>query len=172
MVDRTREGEDMNEGKYNPEGRSGQLLKELEKKTLTSLEFQRACAKWLLEPECWKGFYPKDFPSKTEQILKHESMPKEDRKNLSIKYYEDNPEVLKYINRKLHIFAQNEQRVKDIEEFMGVIDNAPDYEKLKAKKKDLEVLVAQQGMELGIKRYVYNNPEYQRVAKEFEGEIS
>lgn len=158
--------------RYDPKGKSGQLLKDLKEKRLTFIEFQRACAKWLLEPECWKGFHPKDFPQKTEQTIKHEALLPEHRKNLSTQYYEDNPEILYYIQRKVHIFVANEQRVKDLEEFMGAIDNAEDYERLKAKKKDFERMVAEQGAELKIKRYLSKEPEIQETIKEFEGELS
>ena len=158
--------------RYDPEGRSGQLLADLKEKRLAFIEFQRACAKWLLEPECWKGFYPKDFPEKTEQTIKHETMLPDHRKNLSIKYYEDNPKVLKYLNKRLCVFAANKQRVKDLEEFMDTADNAGDYEKLKAKKKDFEGVIIHQGAELRIKEYLYRQPEIQETVKEFEGELS
>lgn len=161
----------MEYGKYDPKGRSNKLLEELREKRLTFLEFQRECAKWLLEPECWNTFYPQKFPLKTEKILAHEAMPSSTRKDLSRKYYEDNPEILIRKNRMLHIFATNEQRVIDLTEFMDAIDNAGDYEKLKAKKKEFEQVAAQQGAELRVKKYLYKDKEIQETMKEFEGEI-
>lgn len=162
----------MEYGKYDPKGRSNQLLDDLEEKRLTFLEFQRECAKWLLEPEVWNTFRPKKFPVKTVKILEHEAMPQLTRKDLSKKYYEDNPEIMQYYNKELVVFASNEQRVKDLTEFIDAIDNAKQYEKLKAKKAEFQEEVARQGSELGIKRYVYDSPEAQEVAKEFEGEIN
>ena len=161
----------MQEGKYDPKGKSDKLLTELREKRLAFLEFQRECAKWLLEPEIWNTFHPKNFPSKTDKILEHEAMPHSTRKDLGKKYYEDNPEIMDYFNKTLAILTANEQRVIDLSEFLDAIDNAEQYEKLKAKRAEFQKAVARQGSEMRIKRYVYNNPEYKRVAKEFEGRI-
>ena len=164
----------MEYGKYDPKGRSNKLLTALKDKQLSFLEFQRACAKWLLEPECWNTFYPKSFPAQTAKILAHEALPLSQRRELSTKYFADNPDIFEHKSKKLHTFVANEQRVKDLIEFMDAIDNAPDYEKLKAKKKDFERVVAQQGAELRVKKYLYTK-EAKKVAEEvvnqFEGGI-
>jgi len=157
--------------RYDPEHKGDKLLEELDTKRFTPLEFQRECAKWLLEPEVWNTFHPKPFPAKTAKIIEHESTLLSARKDLSKKYYEDNPEILKYYDKKLSSFAANEQRIKDLTEFMDSIDNAEQYEKLKTKKAEFVKVVAQQGVELRIERYIYGDSEYQNVAKEFEGDL-
>ncbi len=160
----------MQEGKYNPNGKGEKLLTELGKKRLTLLEFQRECAKWLLEPECWNTFHPKKFPIKSDKILEHEAMPLSHRKDLSKKYFDDNPEILIHYSKEMAVLYYNEQRSKDLSELIDSIDNSEQYEKLKTKKAEFDNLIVQQGSQLGIKRYIYAHPEYQRVAKEFSGE--
>jgi len=140
--------------RYNPKGQGNILIQEL-KSGLTLLEFQRKVAKWLLDPEVWDTFRPKTFPYKTQQITQHENMNPTTRKDLSKSYYQDNPEIGHYYDTTLSTFFANIQRSHDLAEFIDAIDNSEDYEKLKARKKEFEVVIARQGSQLNIKRYVF-----------------
>lgn len=155
--------------RYNPNGQGDKLLTELKEKRLNLIQFQAQVAKWLLDPEVWNTFHPKKFPAKTRELLEHEMMNSQDRKNLGVKYYEDNPEILKFYSKQQVILAYNEQRVHDLTEFMDVMDSAETYEKLKERRAEFQQEVGRQGSELGVTRYIH--PEAERVAEVFGGKI-
>ena len=151
--------------RYNPKGQGNILLESLKAQRLTPLEFQRKVAKWLLDPEVWGTFKPKQFPIKTQQIKEHENMMPSRKKELSKSYYLENPEIGHYYDTTLSTFYANVQRVHDIVEFMDAIDNGEEYEKLKVRKKEFDSVISRQGMELRVKSY---DKRVQEVEKEGE----
>ena len=147
------------------------LYEDFTKGAITFLQFQQGIIQWLLSDECWKDFHPMPFPFKSDEVLEHEKMPAYQRKDLAKKYYDDHPTILKYYDKRLCIFETNRQRIADLAELIELAEDAKDYEKLKAKREEFKRVVAKQGAELNIKKYLYQNPEVRGAVDNFDGKV-
>ncbi len=151
------------------ENKSKDLLAALQGGRLTQSEFQRKCLEWLFEPECWDDLQPKRFPYKSDIVSKHESIAENERRKLVSTYYEDNPEILKFYSRRLRDYAFNNHKVEDLQNFLQYAENQDEVEKIKSKIKEFKAVIAEQGITLNIKKYLYSTPQVQQVVREFGG---
>ena len=139
---------------YALENRSSKLCVDLESGRLTFDCFQRACLEWMLEPGCWLGFRPEEFPEKNMEVLEYIALAHDDRKRLTSSFFKENPSILRYYDQRGIAFYTNEDRVKLIAEWQKFAKTEDEYSKLEKRKKEFSLVVARQGAEMGIKEFV------------------
>ena len=90
------------------QNRSSQLLA-----TLKGDELQKACLKWLLEPEPYADLQPRDMPVEPQSVgwNEYKSYTKKQRQEIDAKFHVDNPEVMKYFD-DLHMTYQHNKGYK------------------------------------------------------------
>ena len=155
--------------------RSTSLYTDLQKGRLNQEECQRKCFEWLLEDKYWIDLMPKDFPVKTLNIVKHESIPEDERKNLHSNYFRKNPKVLEYYEEKDKIFYQNYYRLQTLEDNLKLCKTAEETTMVKAKIEIFKKKVIPQGVELNMKgiirEYFKTHKEIENIVNQFEGKI-
>lgn len=78
-------------------------------------EFQRACAIWLLEDECWHKFNPLFPPHKPSAVVWFDSQSREKRAKIDPKYFVEDPEgieIMTYIAKLKHSLYYNQGRLE------------------------------------------------------------
>ena len=127
----------MNEDKYS--GRSAKLLSSLPE--LGQEEFQRACALWLLEDECWRGFNPFFPPHKPSAVVWFDSQSREKRAKIDPKYFVEDPEgieIMTYIAKLKHSLYYNQGRLEILKRFKEYIKDDAAKRMYEAKIKQFE----------------------------------
>lgn len=153
--------------------RARDLFRKRIKKEITHDQYQRECLVWLFE--LWADFRPKYFFKKPYEVINHEQIPYEERKELKEGYFRKIPEILKYYDRRDIIFESNNQTIQDLDNFKEYCETKEELERLKQKMSEFEPIVKQQREELASYRQSIGTEEkeqVQKVADMFGGNIT
>ena len=130
-------------------------------------EIQRKCLEWMFEPKMWDDLVPREFVQKPQAIINHEQIPLDERKKLAEKYYLDNPEILKYYESRGVVFERNKSIIDWLNYIMEYCQTQEEHTKLKEKRAWFQKVTAKQGTELGIEKYIYDDPRVKEIQKVF-----
>ena len=121
----------------DPAKRMEFLLNQLQKKVINQFQFQRECAYWLLEDECWNDLQPLKLPLKPEDSVIWQGMDKEEREALDEDYFHKHKSILWFVDRYNFCQWTNFSRIKQLREFMRYLlpDDEPARRKYLAKIK-------------------------------------
>ncbi len=127
----------MNEDKHFD--RSTKLLSSLPE--LGQEEFQRTCAIWLLEDECWREFNPFFPPHKPSAVVWFDSQSREKRAKIDPKYFIEEPEgieIMEYVAKLKHSLYYNQGRLEILKKFKEYVRDDAARRMYEAKIKQFE----------------------------------
>lgn len=149
------------------QNRSSTLVHTLRTGQITQEECQKECFNWLLEPEYWNNLTPKKFPYRNEIVENHFRLPFLERKALSKEYYIKFPEIISYCSKRLEVFYKNISIVKYLKQSLQFCSSESVYSEVKYKIEEFRQELERQGVELKVKRYIYDLPEIKEIQREF-----
>ena len=147
--------------------RSSTSLHKLRTEQITQEECQRECFSWLLEPKCWNDLTPKKFPPRNDIIENHFRLLPSEKKALTKEYYLKFPEVIHYCSKRLELFYKNISIVKYLKQSLQFCSSESIHSKVKYRIEEFRQELESQGVELKIKKYIYELPEVKEIQKEF-----